>query len=109
MLHISKFVQNLKEGYAAENQGWRQAIAEKAKRELGAKEVELRSQLTSERDAQIELVRSVLVHGHIQYLLVACSWQKAWQGLTTLQGARLLHMWDSTQRCLHCALPMHCR
>jgi hypothetical protein len=57
-------MQNLKAEYAADNQGWRQAIAEKAKRELTSKEQELRVQLEAERDAQIELVRRRKLRTH---------------------------------------------
>jgi hypothetical protein len=56
-LRFSLELQNLKEEYEADNQGWRQSIAEKAKRELTKQEQELRSQVKAERDAQIELVR----------------------------------------------------
>lgn len=48
--------QSLKEEYEADTQGWRQALAQRAKKELAAKEQELRAQLEAERDAQLELV-----------------------------------------------------
>lgn len=53
-------VQNLKAEFDAENKGWRQALAERAKAELAAKEQTLRAQLEAERNAQLELVRTLL-------------------------------------------------
>lgn len=51
-------VQTLKMEYEAENEGWRQALAERARQELAGKEAALRAQLTAERDQQIQLVRA---------------------------------------------------
>lgn len=55
-------LQNLKAEYEADNQGWRQAVAQKAKTELVKTEESLREQLEAERDSQIELVRAWTCH-----------------------------------------------
>lgn len=52
-------MQSLKEGYDAENQAWRRAIADKARRQIGDKESQLRRTLEAERDQQIEVVRTL--------------------------------------------------
>lgn len=54
MLHNA---QNLKDDYDSENSAWRQALAEKARKQLSDKEQQLRTTLESERDQQIDLVR----------------------------------------------------
>lgn len=56
---LRRHVQSLKEGYDAENQAWRRAIADKARRQIGDKESQLRRTLEAERDQQIEVVRTL--------------------------------------------------
>ena len=51
-----KGLQALKDDYDAENQAWRRAIADKARKQLVDKENQVRGTLEAERDKQIELV-----------------------------------------------------
>jgi hypothetical protein len=51
------FTQELKSQYDVDNQGWRQAVADRAKKELANKEGQLRARLESERDQELEMVR----------------------------------------------------
>jgi hypothetical protein len=55
-------LQNLKDDYDAENSAWRQALADKARKQLADKEQQLRATLEGERDRQIDVVRLVLPH-----------------------------------------------
>lgn len=56
-------VQSLKDGYDFENQAWRRALADKARKQVADKESDLRRALEAERDRQIELVCiPLLVH-----------------------------------------------
>lgn len=44
-------------------EGWRLAVAKRAKEELGSREAALRSQLMKERDHQLQVL-PVTLHGH---------------------------------------------
>ena len=48
-------LESVHEAVALEQEGWRAAVAERARRELGEREAALRSALTAERDEQIQV------------------------------------------------------
>jgi hypothetical protein len=58
---LNKWVQQLKEEYDAENTAWRQAIAEKARKQLLESEKQLKATYQAERDQQIDMVSSTAV------------------------------------------------
>lgn len=58
MIDLIAFVQNLKEEYDAENTAWRQAISEKARKQLAESEKQLKATYQAERDQQIDMVLS---------------------------------------------------
>jgi hypothetical protein len=54
-------MQQLKEEYDAENTAWRQAISEKARKQLLESEKHLKATYQAERDQQIDMVCSITV------------------------------------------------
>ena len=55
-IRMMKRIQNLKQEYDAENTAWRQAISEKARKQLAESEKNLKATYQSERDQQIDMV-----------------------------------------------------
>ena len=55
--HIQTQIETLREQYETGQEGWRAAIAERARKELGEREAALRDRLARERDAEIEVGR----------------------------------------------------
>lgn len=54
-VHVSPQIEALREQYETGQEGWRAAMAERARKEVAEREAALRDKLTRERDEEIEV------------------------------------------------------
>ena len=54
-MHVSPQIEALREQYETGQEGWRAAMAERARKEVAEREAALRDKLTRERDEEIEV------------------------------------------------------
>jgi 5-azacytidine-induced protein 1 len=83
-------IESLREQYETGQEGWRAAIADRARKELSDKEAAIRAELTRERDAEIEaVVRRLEAENAVAVEEAREGWRRREEALVSKQAAAL--------------------